>query len=39
MDLAALIDLNNPVVRARYEFAETAPPGLAGIVADFLSRR
>jgi predicted GTPase len=39
MDLAALIDLNKPVVRARYEFAETAPPGLAGIVADFLSRR
>jgi predicted GTPase len=38
IDLAALIRLNKPVLRARYEFAETATPGLAGIVADFLAR-
>jgi len=39
IDLAALIRLNKPVVRARYEFAEIETPGLAGIVADFLERR
>ncbi len=39
IDLAALIRLNKPVVRARYEFAEIETPGLAGIVAEFLERR
>jgi predicted GTPase len=38
IDLAALLDLDRPVVRARYEFAEAETPGLAGIVADFLGR-
>lgn len=35
-DLAALIQLNKPVVRARYEFAELEQPGLGGIVDRFL---
>ncbi len=38
IDLGALLSLNKPVVRARYEFAEVDAPGLAGIVADFLAR-
>lgn len=38
IDLAALIGLNKPVLRARYEFAEIEVPGLAGVVADFLAR-
>jgi predicted GTPase len=38
IDLAALIEIDKPVVRVRYEFAEMAAPGLAGIVRDFLSR-
>ncbi|MBS1157108.1 MAG: putative cytoplasmic protein [Proteobacteria bacterium] len=36
IDLGALLSLNKPVVRARYEFAEMDEPGLAGIVKDFL---
>lgn len=36
IDLGALLALNKPVVRARYEFAEMDEPGLAGIVKDFL---
>lgn len=36
IDLAALIPLNKPVVRVRYEFADIESPGLAGIVTDFL---
>ncbi len=38
IDLAALISINKPLVRARYEFAEVEDPGLAGIVADYLQR-
>jgi predicted GTPase len=38
IDLAALIEIDKPVVRVRYEFAETEAPGLAGIVGDFLAR-
>lgn len=38
IDLAALIKVNKPVVRARYEFAEVEEPGLTGIVDDFLQR-
>jgi predicted GTPase len=38
-DLAALVDLNKPVVRARYEFAETGTPGLGSLVDDFLAHR
>jgi predicted GTPase len=35
-DLAALIDINKPVIRARYEFAEVGKPGLGGLVESFL---
>jgi predicted GTPase len=38
-DLAALIPLNKPAVRARYEYAELDTPGLADRVRDFLARR
>ncbi len=38
IDLAALIRLDKPVVRARYEFAEAGEPTLAGIVDAFLAR-
>jgi predicted GTPase len=38
IDLAALIKVNKPVVRARYEFAELEEPGLTGIVEDYLQR-
>jgi predicted GTPase len=35
-DLTALIEINKPVVRARYEFAEVGKPGLGGLVESFL---
>jgi hypothetical protein len=38
VDLAALVQLNKPVVRARYEFAEVDPPGLGAAVDAFLER-
>jgi len=38
-DLAARIDLDKPVVRARYDFADAGEPTLGGLVDDFLSRR
>jgi predicted GTPase len=38
IDLAALIALDRPVVRARYEFAELEEPGLGAIVDDFLAQ-
>lgn len=37
IDLAALIQVHKPVVRARYEFAEIEAPGLAGAVDAFLA--
>ncbi len=39
IDLAALVDLNKPVVRARYEFADAGPPTLAEFVRRFLEER
>jgi predicted GTPase len=39
IDLAALLRVGKPVVRARYEFAEAGEPGLAARVAQFLERR
>jgi predicted GTPase len=39
IDLAALLSLDKPVVRARYELAEVETPGLTGHVAEFLERR
>ena len=38
-DLSALIVIDQPVVRVRYEFAEVGEPGLGSLVEDFLSRR
>jgi predicted GTPase len=36
-DLARLLRVNKPIVRARYEFAETAEPGLGTLVDQWLS--
>jgi predicted GTPase len=38
-DLAALIELNKPVVRVRYEFAEVGEPRLSDIVESFIRER
>jgi predicted GTPase len=38
VDLARLLRLNKPVVRARYEFAETDEPKLSEILEDFVDR-
>ncbi len=35
-DLAALIDINKPLIQARYEFAELGEPGLGALVDAFL---
>ena len=37
-DLQALIDINKPVVRASYEFAEVGEPGLGKVINDFLKK-
>jgi predicted GTPase len=39
VDLAALLDLNKPVLRARYEFADAPAPGLAGELEAFLKAK
>jgi predicted GTPase len=39
IDLGALIRVDKPIVRARYEFAETGDPTLASVVDAFLDRR
>jgi predicted GTPase len=39
IDLGALLELNKPLVRARYEFEDAGEPGLAGEVERFLVRR
>jgi predicted GTPase len=38
LDLAALVRLERPVVRARYEYADAGEPTLGGIVDAFLAR-
>jgi predicted GTPase len=38
IDLAALLELNKPLVRARYEFEDAESPGLAVEVERFLAR-
>ena len=40
VDLARLISVDKPIIRARarYEFAETATPGLGGCVDDWVAR-
>jgi predicted GTPase len=39
MDLAALIRIDKPVVRARYEYADAGEPTLGGFVDRFLAER
>lgn len=39
IDLAALIPLNKPVVRVRYDYADPGPNGLGDLVDEFISRR
>ena len=39
IDLAALIKVNKPVVRARYAFAEAGEPTLRSLIETFLQRR
>jgi predicted GTPase len=38
VDLGRVLAIDKPIVRARYEFAETASPGLGGCVDDWLAR-
>jgi predicted GTPase len=38
-DLGALIHIDKPLVRARYEFAETGTPGLGSLIEEFLEQR
>jgi predicted GTPase len=38
VDLARLIAVSKPIVRARYEFAETGEPTLGGLVDAWLKR-
>jgi len=38
-DLAALIDIDKPVVRARYEFSERGEPELSSLIDAFLRER
>jgi predicted GTPase len=38
-DIAALVAINKPVVRVRYEFAESGEPGLGALVDTFLRQR
>ena len=38
-DLTAILELDKPVVRARYDYEDIDEPGLAGIVDRFLEER
>jgi predicted GTPase len=38
-NLDALIEINKPVVRARYEFSEAGEPSLSSLVERFLSEQ
>lgn len=38
IDLVSLINVNKPILRARYEFAELEQPGLTEVVEQFLQR-
>ena len=38
-DLSHILELDKPVVRARYEFAEVGEPSLSRLIEDFLHRR
>lgn len=38
-DLARLIEVNQPILRARYEYAEAEEPGLGTLIEDFLRHK
>ena len=38
VDLARLVSLDKPIIRARYDFAEASEPGLGGLIDDWLAR-
>ena len=38
-DIAALIEIDKPVIRARYEFAEIGEPSLSSLVEEFLKKK
>jgi predicted GTPase len=38
VDLARLLRLDKPIIRARYDFAETSEPGLGGLIDDWLAQ-
>ena len=38
-DIAALIEINKPVIRARYEFTEAGDPSLARLLEEFLKQK
>jgi predicted GTPase len=38
-DLAALVSINKPVVRARYEYADLDSPGLQQLIEKFVTTR
>ena len=38
-DLAHLMQLDKPVIRARYEFAELGEPRLSKLIGEFLNRQ
>ena len=38
-DLEALIEINKPIIRARYEFAEAGEPGLGSLIETLLKER
>jgi predicted GTPase len=38
-NLSSLMTLNKPVVRARYEFAESGKPSLSELIEQFLARK
>jgi predicted GTPase len=37
-DIGALIEIDKPVIRARYEFAEVGEPSLTSLVEEFLKK-
>lgn len=39
IDLASLLQVDKPVLRARYHYADLGKPGLAGVLREFLRER
>jgi predicted GTPase len=38
VDLARLVSLDKPIIRARYDFAEASEPGLGSLIDGWLAR-